>query len=192
MGMARCMNCETVWDALLAPLCSHCEQQRLLAAPNLISEKHDPRLLPLAGLSYRSCLSLEFVDNVASFVAYATASGSWFYDTIHATWSHFTPEPLGRIPGSGIHAGDPTPDHALDGLMFANVLDDPHAYAVDQLQVRQEIRDGKLFPLGRCQGGSDNLCIPGEDVCVLHAVQPRAHAVRWDPAQQATAARTSL
>jgi hypothetical protein len=178
MSMARCLDCEGQWDALLCPLCSHCEQRRLLAAPNLIAEKHDPRLLPLVGFSYRSCLSHEFVDNVASFVEYATVNGSWFYNTVHATWSHFTPEPLGRIPGSGIHAGEQMPDHALDGLLFANVLADPHAYAVDQVQVRQQIRHGKLVPLRRCPGDCNNLCIPGEIACVLHAVPPRAHPAK--------------
>jgi hypothetical protein len=38
MSMARCVDCESQWDALLSPLCSRCEQQRLLAAPNLIAE----------------------------------------------------------------------------------------------------------------------------------------------------------
>jgi hypothetical protein len=178
MSMARCVDCESQWDALLSPLCNRCEQQRLLAAPNLIAEKHDPRQLPLVGPSYRSCLSHEVVDNVDRFVEYATASGSWFYNTIYATWSHFTPEPLGRFPGSGIHPGDSMPDHALDGLLFANVLADPHAYAVDQVRVRQQVRDGELVPLSRCPGDCNNLCIPGEAACVVHAVPPRAHAAK--------------
>ena len=177
MSMARCVDCERLWDVSLSPLCSCCEQERLAAAPNLITDKHDPRLPQLVGLSYRSCLSHDFVDNVNGFIEYATVSGMWFYNTVYATWSHFTPEPLGRIPGSGIHAGDPMPDHALDGLLFANVLGDPHAYAVDQARVRQQVRDGELVPLRRCHGDCNNLCIPGEAACALHEVTPRAHAV---------------
>ena len=177
MSIARCADCENQWDASLSPLCSRCEHQRLVAAPNLISDKHDPRLLPLVGPSYRSCLSHEFVYNVDEFVKYATVNGSWFYNTAHDTWNHFTPEPLGRIPGSGIHAGDPTPDHALDGLLFANVLADPHAYAVDQVRVRQQVLEDELVPLQRCHGDCNNLCIPGEAACVVHTVPPRAHAV---------------
>ena len=176
MSMARCMDCERLWDVSLSPLCSHCEQERLAAAPNLISDKHDPRQRPLVGISYHSCLSHDFVDNVNDFIEYATVSGMWFYNTIHATWSHFTPEPLGRIPGFGIHAGDVMPEHALDGLLLANVLDDPHAFAVDPERVSQQVRNGELVPLRRCYGDCNNLCIPGEIACTLHVVPPRAHA----------------
>jgi hypothetical protein len=177
MSIARCTGCETQWDVSLSPLCSRCEHHRLLAAPGLISDKHDPRQLPLVGPSYRSCLSHEVVDNVDAFVEYATVSGSWYYHTGYDTWNHFTPEPLGRIPGSGIHAGDPMPDHALDGLMFADVLADPHVYAVDQVRVRRQVREGELIPLWRCSEDCNNLSIPGEASCVLHAVPPRAHTV---------------
>ena len=111
MSTAFCASCPHQWDASLSPLCIECECRRLIAAPNLISDKHDPRLLPFADWSYHSCLSHDFVENPDQFIEYATASGSWFYSTVHETWNHFTPEPLGRTPGSGIHAGDPMPDH---------------------------------------------------------------------------------
>lgn len=52
MGLVQCGVCAQQWDASLTPLCIRCEQARLLAAPGLISEKHDPRCLPLVGSSY--------------------------------------------------------------------------------------------------------------------------------------------
>ncbi len=178
MSFALCATCTHQWNASFSPLCVQCECQRLTAAPNLISDKHDPRLLPLVASFYRSCLSHDFVDNANQFIEYATVSGSWFYSTVHDTWNHFTPEPLGRIPGSGIHAGDPMPDHPLDGLLFADALADPHAYAVDEARVRRQIHDGELVPLSRCpREDCDNLCVPGADACALHSNPPLASPV---------------
>lgn len=178
MSIVRCVKCAQSWNASVSPLCSQCECQRLLGAPDLISEKHDPRLLPAVGDSYRSCLSHDFVDNTEQFVQYTTVSGSWFYNTTYDTWNHFTPEPLGRIPGSGIDPGDPMPDHALDGLLIADALVDPHAYAVDQVRVRQRIQDRELVPLWSCPSNHcDNLCVPGASGCVLHIDPPLARSV---------------
>ncbi len=178
MSIVRCATCASQWNATLSPMCTQCECQRLIAAPNLITDKHDPNLLPLAYPDYRSCLSHDFVDNMVDFVGYATASGSLFFNTKHETWNHFTPEPLCRIPGSGIHAGNPMPDHALDSLLIADVFGDPHAFAVDQLLVRKQICDGDLFPLWSCPSNDcRNLCVPNEHGCVLHTNPPRAHPV---------------
>ncbi len=178
MSIALCVTCAHHWNASSSPLCVQCESRRLMASPNLISDKHDPRLLPRVGLFYRSCLSHDFVDNANQFVEYATVRGSWLYSTVHDTWNHFTPEPLGRIPGLGIHAGDSMPDHVLDGLLFADALADPHAYAVDEAHVQQQIDDGELVPLSRCPGEDcGNLCIPGADACALHSNPPLAYPV---------------
>jgi hypothetical protein len=178
MSIASCVRCSHQWNASLSPLCARCECKRLIAAPNLISDKHDPRLLPSVGSSYRSCLSHDFVANTDRFVEYAAGRGSWFYSTVHDTWNYFTPQPLGRLPGSGIHAGDPMPDHTLDGLMFADALSDPHAYAVDEIRIHQQVHDGELVPLSECpRRDCGNLCVPGASACALHSVPPLAHPV---------------
>lgn len=183
MSTALCATCAHQWNASYSPLCAPCECQRLISAPNLISEKHDPRLPPPAEFSYRSCLSHDFVDNPGQFIQYATVSGSWYYSTVHNTWNHFTPEPLGRIPGIGIHAGDQLPDHSLDGLLLADALSDPHAYAVDEERVLQQIDEGELVPLSRCERNvCGNLCVPGADACAVHSNPPLAYPVEEDAA----------
>jgi hypothetical protein len=178
MSTASCTTCTHEWNASISPLCAQCERRRLIAAPNLISEKHDPRFPPLVGSFYRSYLSHDFLENTDQFIEYATINGSWFYSTVHETWNLFTPEPLGRIPGLGIHAGDPLPDHALDSLLLADALTDPHAYAVDEARVQQDIHDGRFVPLSHCPlERCGNLCVPGTNACAVHSSPPLAHRV---------------
>jgi hypothetical protein len=192
MSTAACATCTHEWNASISPLCVRCERERLIAAPNLISEKHDPRFPPLVGSAYRSYLSHDFLENTDQFIEYTTENGSWFYSTVHETWNHFTPSPLGRIPGVGIHAGNPLPDHTLDSLLVADALTDPHAYAVEEVRIRQQIRDGRFFPLAHClRNGCGNLCVPGKDACAVHSDPPLAFPVepRHHTGHAATGAR---
>jgi hypothetical protein len=174
MSAVRCIQCETEWDAAEAPLCHRCEAKRLIGASGLIREKHDPRSRTEAEPDYHSYLCHEFVDDPEPFLRDATARGDWFFSTLHLTWNHFTPKPLDRAPGAGIHGGELLPDHELEGLFIADATENPHVFAVDPLDIARQIRTEELIPLDRCSTFEcANLCIPGFSECVIHTAEPR-------------------
>lgn len=182
MSGVACLRCEAVWDAASVPLCPICETERLLAAPDLIREKHDPHTPRGAGSGYRSLLSREFVADPKPFLRYAADRGAWLFDTTHESWSHFTREPLARNAGLGLHQGDSVPDHTLDGLLIADALGRPHAFAADERDVRARIDREELVPLARCaRPGCGNLRVPGGAACALHTRPARARPEARSP-----------
>jgi hypothetical protein len=173
MGMVIGRSCGHRWEGSAAPRCPACLAARWLAAPDLILEKHDPDTPPFVSDHYRSVLSHDFLRNRRAYLEYAATHGSWYFQTFYQTWSHYTPEPLGRSPGAGIPAGAAVPDHQLDGLLIADALDDPHVFAVDPILFLNRIDAGDFVPLKRClQPACDHLRVPGQLHCALHT-RPR-------------------
>lgn len=171
MSIVYCKICGTSWDGTCSPICPQCQAKEWEQCLSLIAPKHDPNVLPSASTSYRSVLTEDFVAHKHDFLEYAAYSGEWYFSKQYGKYCHFTPRPLGQIPGSGIHSGNPMPDHALDGLLIANALQSQsaHAYAVDQSRFRAEIHQGKHVPLPRCTvAGCDNIAIPGHSLCQEH------------------------
>jgi hypothetical protein len=175
MTMLTCNTCGNVWDGFKMPQCPKCLATQWAAKPDLVRTHHDPAVLPSGYPGYRSVLTEDVIARKQDFLEYAAASGDWFYHTEHKKYCHFTPDPLGVIPGSGIKRGDVWPDHALDGLLIADADQDAHAYATDQVVFRRGVASGQLLPLGTCDElGCKNLAVPGHTRCALHLVNPLA------------------
>src|SRR5947207_1838168 len=131
MSMIKCNNCGHEYDGAVLVMCPRCLSKQWAGEANLITEKHDPDLLPKADKCFRSVVTPDLVANLEQFTAYAAESGQWFFSNRHKKFCHFTETPLGRIPGSGIQRGAAMPGHALDSLLIADADQEPHAYAVD-------------------------------------------------------------
>ena len=173
MSIVTCRVCRRPWDGATAPRCPPCLAARWLAAPDLIFDKHDPDTPRFVSDHYRSLVTREFLENRRAYLEYAAAHGSWYYQTFYQTWSHYTPEPLGRSPGAGIPAGEAEPDHQLDALLVADALDDPHVFAVDPILFLERIDAGDFVPLKPCADPDcDNLRVPGHIRCAIHT-RPR-------------------
>lgn len=173
MTILTCNKCGNVWDGYKNPLCPKCLAAEWAAKPDFVRAKHDPSMLPSGSPEYRSVLTEDVIVRKSEFLEYAAASGDWFFSKPHNKFCHFTPDPLGVIPGSGLKPGAPWPDHALDGLLIADANRNSHAYAADQVAFRAGVRTGRLQPLGRCGAlGCQNLAVPGESRCTLHRPNP--------------------
>jgi len=84
---------------------------------------------------------------------------------------HYSHEPLGLSPGSGIPEGQTMPDHALDALLIAEADSDleAHAFATSKKQFEAQVEAGEFAPLPGCpEAGCQNICVPGCDRCIVH------------------------
>lgn len=169
MSSARCRECGNVWDAEVQPSCPDCVAGRWCAAPGFIAPKHDPRMLPSGTSGYRSVVTHDLIANLGQVIEHMTVSGGWYLDDKYGTPCFHTPGPLFLIPGSGIEAGDPMPDHALDSLLVADAIRNPHLMAYDEGQFQGEFQTGRFLALATCPiEGCRNLCVPEQEHCVLH------------------------
>ena len=169
MSLIKCTTCGVKFNGDRTPLCPKCLATRWKSTAEFIKKKHDPKFLPKAEPSYRSVLSWEFVHNIDEFTEYAACSGTWYFSKRHWKFCHFTDTSMFDIPGSGTRAGDPMPDHALDGLLVADADANAHAYAVEIKGFKSEIASGDYIPLAKCNHpGCDNLVCPGKNECILH------------------------
>jgi hypothetical protein len=169
MNTITCSACGHKWDGRNAPLCPKCISRQWQAASGLIRPKHHPGALPSGSANFRSVVTPEFVVRQEEFLDYAATSGVWYYSNSHSAYCHVTDTPLHEIPGSGIQAGDPMPDHALDYLVIAKADCDPHAFADDGSRIQGLIANGELQPLPHCiESGCLNLAVPNGTYCVLH------------------------
>ena len=175
MSIATCRSCGERWAASEAPHCPSCLARFWLNTPTLILEKHDPRGEPRVCDSYRSVLTREFLRDRPAFLEHAALYGTWYFDPVHDTYNHYTPEPLGRVPGFGIRAGESLPDHGLAGLLIADANREPHAFAVDPAITEERLAVGGYRSLELCRRpGCDNLVVPGASRCASHADPPLA------------------
>lgn len=175
MPRVGCVTCGDVWSAILQPMCPRCLGTAWLRNPDFIRPKHDPRVLPSGSATYRSVVTDEFLHRKEDAVAFMTVSGTWFHSVKHDAPCHFTQQPLALIPGSGICAGHPMPDHALDGLVVADAVSAPHVYAVDIVRFQADINAGEYVPVIAClQADCFRLRLPEHDHCAVHAVPPSA------------------
>ncbi len=175
MSALKCRKCSDTWDGAVTPLCPRCLSDAWSANPDIVRDKHNPSLLPTTTQRYCSVLTPDFVADKHMFFQYAAESGRWFWSEEHKKFCHFTPEPLNRIPGSGIKGGDPMPDHPLDALLIADADQSAHAYAQDQQRFTDAIHNGKYCPLPKCNiPGCDNLIIPHSASCAKHVTPPLA------------------
>jgi hypothetical protein len=169
-GAAICQRCSGCWNASLLPLCPACLAERWSAREDFITPKHHPDGLRSATDSYRSVVTQRFVDAKDRFIAYAARHGRWYFDTHYQHYVHFTPEPLGQVPGVGVPAGSTMPEHALDSMMIADANRDAHVFAVKREIAEAQIRVGEFVELEPCvQPGCDKLRLPELDVCAVHA-----------------------
>jgi hypothetical protein len=152
----------------------HCE--------TFIRPKHDPRKLPLRWEGYRSVLSPALVAKPRRHLEDAAFRGDWFFDIHYEMNVHFTFEPLGRSPGSGIPEGQSMPEHALDSLLIAeaNSPVEAHAFATSKKQFDAQIEAGEFVPFPRCsEAGCPNIRLPGRQCCIDHD-SPDGEAAIWE------------
>jgi hypothetical protein len=169
MSVVVCSACRHSWDGAEAPHCPPCLAARWLVAPGLVVEKHNPDTYPTPSDHYRSVMTPDFIENRRSYLEYAAAHGTWYYQTFYETYSHYTCQPLGRSPGVGIPAGELEPDHPLDGLLIADAVVDPHVFAVDPILFLDRIEKGDFVPLAPCaEPGCDNRRQTSGARCALH------------------------
>ncbi len=179
MSSVRCLSCGNVWDAEDQPLCPTCVGQRWSDAPDFISPRHDPRLLPSSTRGYRSVVTHDLIANKDQVIEHMTISGAWYFDDNYGSVCCHTPGPFSVIPGSGIEAGDPMPDHALDDLFVADAVHNPHLMPYDEGQFQDEIHGGRFLSLAICvEDGCSNYCVPEHENCVLHVTPPLAEPAR--------------
>jgi hypothetical protein len=137
---------------------------------DFITAKHHPDGLCSATDSYRSVVTQRFVDAKDRFIAYAAQHGRWYFDTHYEHYVHFTPEPLGRVPGVGVPAGSTTPDHALDSMMIADANGAAHVFAVRREVAEAQIRVGEFVELERCElAHCARLRLPDLGTCAFHS-----------------------
>lgn len=174
MSKVTCPMCGTDWDAINCPMCPNCMATNWLTTSGLIKEKHDPNFLPRAEPGYRSVLSWEFLSAPGDFLRHAATNGDYYYHTRHRKYCTFDRGPLLAIPGSGVYARQPYPDHAHDSLVIADCFGvDPHPYTADQSRFVAEVRGGLLISLPMCTvSGCSNLALPGETTCIVHKKTP--------------------
>jgi hypothetical protein len=171
VGGVDCARCRAVFDAARTPVCSHCLLESWLHCESFVRPKHDPRKLPLRWESYRSVLSPALVSEPRSHLEDAARRGDWFFDVHYEMNVHFTFEPLGRSPGSGIPEGQSMPEHALDSLLIAEADSalEAHAFATSKKQFDAQIEAGEFVPLERCpEAGCANIRLPGRRRCIVH------------------------
>jgi hypothetical protein len=179
----RCEACRCAFDATRIPVCPDCLVDLWLKARDFVRPKHDPRVLPLVWEGYRSVLNPNLVADPRPTLEFAARNGRWYRDRHYEMFVHFTHEPLGCSPGSGIPMGQSVPEHALDSLLIAeaNSALEAHAFAVDFDQFEAQVRAGEFEPVGACdESGCDRLCVPGLSRCITHTTQ--AQPAREDTA----------
>jgi hypothetical protein len=179
MGILECSECRASFDAARTPTCPRCLAEHWLACETLVRPKHDPRQLPLRWESYRSVLSPSLVADPRPHLEDAALRGSWFFDTHYEMIVHFTHEPLGRSPGSGIPEGQSMPAHALDSLLIAEAdsMLEAHAFATSKKQFDAQILAGEFVPLPECgEPGCLHICRPGSNRCIVHSSPTREPA----------------
>ena len=130
-------------------------------------------MLPSGARGYRSVVTHDLIANLDQVIEHMTVSGCWYFDDKYKTPCYQTAGPLFVIPGSGIQAGDPMPDHALDSLFVADAMRNPHLMAYDEGQFQREFQAGRFLALATCpKEGCRNLCAPERKHCVLHDAPP--------------------
>lgn len=171
MNMIKCNKCGKSFNGKNYPICPDCLSKRWASTSTFVKDKHDPSALPLSANGFRSVLSNEFVNDIPAFTEYAAYNGSWYFSSKHQKYCHFTEKPLATIPGSAIPAGCSMPVSALDGLIEAEAINNPHAFAVDIQSFKSEISAGSYKPLDYCADmGCCNLSLPGTDYCQVHQI----------------------
>lgn len=179
MSLVRCRTCERRFEGSRLACCPGCLAARWLATPNLVREKHDPRVRADRQQQYRSLVTPRVLDDLRAVLEFAAEAGSWFHDRDYGMWIHLTPRPLGRAPGVGVPAGSHDAEHALDCLFIAEA-DSPenaHIFAVDGSRHDAQVRAGVFEPLARCDHGHcENLALPVLPSCAEHA---EGELARW-------------
>lgn len=178
MSRLRCRVCQNEWLGNVQPQCPHCLGQSWEYDPGFIRDKHDPTHLATSYPEPRTVLSHDFVNRLDDFTQYAAASGTWYWDWGYRNYFHFTPEPLGTMPGSGVGPGKVHPERAYDGLGIVDAAASPHAIAVEQSTVRSKINEGVYVRLDFCATQDCfNLAVPGNAMCAAHCEPPLADIV---------------
>jgi hypothetical protein len=175
MSDLTCATCGTVWNAAQTPLCPTCQTKSWASSPRIVTQKHDPSVLPSALDKFRSVLSNELVADKDAFFGYAAVSGTWYWSIDDQKYCHFTPYPLGQIPGSAIPANYPMPNAPLGGLLIADANNTgyAHAYAEDIQIFHAEIAKQKYIELSRCEvPNCENKSLPGSPKCAKHHSPP--------------------
>ena len=185
MSFLDCAMCRAAFNASRTPICPQCLVQSWLRCERFVRPKHDPRKLPLRWESYRSVLSPSFVAEPAPHLEDAALRGHWFFDVHYEMYVHFTQEPLGRSPGSGIPEGQTMPEHALDSLLIAEADSavEAHAFATSKKQFDAQIDAGEFVRVPVCAvADCDHICVPGQRSCILHLPSDREIHLGGDPA----------
>jgi hypothetical protein len=179
MSLVRCRTCDRRFEGSRLACCPGCLAARWLATPNLVREKHDPRVRAERQQQYRSLVTPRVLDDLRAVLEFAAEAGSWFHDRDYGMWIHLTPRPLGRAPGVGVPAGSHDAEHALDCLFIAEA-DSPenaHIFAVDSSRHDAQVRAGVFEPLAGCDHGHcENLALPVLPSCAEHA---EGELARW-------------
>ena len=179
MSLVRCRTCDRRFEGSRLACCPGCLAERWLATPNLVREKHDPRVRAERQQQYRSLVTPRVLDDLRAVLEFAAEAGSWFHDRDYGMWIHLTPRPLGRAPGVGVPAGSHDAEHALDCLFIAEA-DSPenaHIFAVDGSRHDAQVRAGVFEPLAGCDHGHcENLALPVLPSCAEHA---EGELARW-------------
>ena len=171
MSMIKCNTCGVEYDGVNSPICPDCLANQWASSPTFIKDKHDPTLLPLSAEDFRSVLSHEFIEDMPIFTTYAAHHGTMYFHPKFKKYCHFTPNMM-TMPGSAIPAGNMMPVSALDGLVIADALDNPHAFAEDATKFQTDINMGKYKPLPTCtEAGCCNLTLLDEKYCQIHKIE---------------------
>jgi hypothetical protein len=163
MSLVLCQACNRRWEASRLACCPGCLAARWLATPNLVRDKHDPRVSGEPQQQYRSLVTPRVLEELRAVLECAAQTGCWFHDRDYGMWVHLTPLPLGRAPGVGVPAGRSDAEHALDCLFIAEA-DSPenaHIFAVDGSRHEAQVRAGVFLPLSACDHAHcENLALP--------------------------------
>lgn len=169
------------WDATAAPLCSACLSRSWAGRPGFVSPKHDPGFLSRPWSQFRTVLSHEFCANIPQNLRLALQCGDWYINNEPAHQGkpmYFAPNAYPWFAGSGVAPHASVPYTGLDGLLVADGLLQPHAFAEDPGTISAKLSQGKYAPLPVCGAkGCNNRAIPAGCVCVVHASPPLARAV---------------
>lgn len=169
MAKLTCTKCNNVWDASTSPFCPTCLEHDWDTSSGFIRPKHDPQLLPMAYSTYRSVVTMDFIVNKPVYINEIVYNGEFYYDNQYGNFTCFINQPLGMTSGSGIPANYPMPTHPLDSQKVVDVFGNPHVYAVDMVDVINEISTGRLDPPRMCEiVRCTNLAIPGTKRCSRH------------------------
>lgn len=169
MAKLTCTVCGYIWDGGVSPFCPSCQMHSWNDYADFIKPKHDPRNLPNYYDKYRSVVTMDFITNKEEYINTIAQNGIYYYDTQYNNFTCFMNQPLGTIAGSAIPANYPWPTHPLDSQKVVNINYQPHVYAVDLAEVKNEISQSRLVPARMCEVvGCSNLAIPSTKRCSRH------------------------